>query len=705
MFHRKAKNKQWVPPGQTVNVQGYKIQGGLIYVGQPLADGTEASNYSCLIDPTLSVSQKIDSQDQDFGYWPKYNSISPQHRAVYLNWLASGRSDPEANMGSVFLFFYGLEYRLLVDNSRESLSTNEHTEIINEILRLLTIYSASRSFRKYASKLLSIDYALNQNNPPPEYINLDHHYFNTAFQTILGQHIKNREPIRSSLALQWLQQEYHLTKNKLYQLKLPAQRCLQEFSLLFSDLYKEDFPDGLFLSKDKASLNLEYIPASSSLHHLIVRTRLPASVDDHPLDIIASIAQQCTEKLSSYSRYIGRGGNVSDSWIAKSHLPKRLALKSPWGAEITQKIQRLFDSNTDRVSISFNQLFEIIDSPLPIDLKKSEAVSLAKLLSHFGIGIAPDPRFHDQKPNIKQNLFLFLNDHFTNFDPSEEFFATEIIAKLGAIISRCDGVVSSEKDFLERIIRDNENLTSSEKESLLALLHWYLTTDNATINLSSKIKEKIAVLPPKDKKGISKILVDLVHRDGKNTLEEIKLLQQVYPTLGLDKNQVTADLHATVGNDGFVTVSYSEQEKNFKIPDQPIESPSHNEKFQLDEQRILQIREDTKKISAVLVPIFKDEEPEHATTSNETTIFANGNSIFADIDEDHRRLLNKLLQKDIWKQSEVDILCKKLMLMCDGALENINQWSLKYSDEILIENDNPETIYINIQLAKELVNG
>ena len=39
------------------------------------------------------------------GYWPSYSSISPEARAAYLGWLSTGKSDPQADIGYVFLYF------------------------------------------------------------------------------------------------------------------------------------------------------------------------------------------------------------------------------------------------------------------------------------------------------------------------------------------------------------------------------------------------------------------------------------------------------------------------------------------------------------------------------------------------------------------------------------------------------------------------
>ena len=70
-----------------------------------------------LIDPGLSVDTRApDYAGTKMGYWPSYSSIPADCRAAYLHWLLDGRYAPGAYIGYVFLYFYGLERRLLVDS-------------------------------------------------------------------------------------------------------------------------------------------------------------------------------------------------------------------------------------------------------------------------------------------------------------------------------------------------------------------------------------------------------------------------------------------------------------------------------------------------------------------------------------------------------------------------------------------------------------
>ena len=163
----------WISAGQTTLVKALSIPGGMLYVGSTLT-APDGSIEPAQIDPTLEVdSQAADPQERLFGYWPRYDDISPTARRAYLTWLAGGRQDPSADVGYVFLFFYGLERRVLVDAKTDAAARAEVPAIMGEVERLRTIYS-NRSFQSYTKSFLeyvvatgAFEKALYLREPPP----------------------------------------------------------------------------------------------------------------------------------------------------------------------------------------------------------------------------------------------------------------------------------------------------------------------------------------------------------------------------------------------------------------------------------------------------------------------------------------------------------------------------------------------------------
>ena len=90
---------------------------------------------------------------EDFGYYPGYDRITPAQRRSYLEWLAAGRADTDParrSLGHLFLFFYGLERRIVLERDRDR-------ALLEELIRLLQHYGSahrSRSLKSYFLQLL-----------------------------------------------------------------------------------------------------------------------------------------------------------------------------------------------------------------------------------------------------------------------------------------------------------------------------------------------------------------------------------------------------------------------------------------------------------------------------------------------------------------------------------------------------------------------
>ena len=115
-----------------------------------------------VIDPSYIDIRKPITGFSDFyvdlmGYWPSYSEISADARGAYISWLAQGKNDPNADLGYVFLFFYGLERRILIDYQQGMVGDEEVRTIRCEVELLLSIYGKrSASVRNYFSNFLNL---------------------------------------------------------------------------------------------------------------------------------------------------------------------------------------------------------------------------------------------------------------------------------------------------------------------------------------------------------------------------------------------------------------------------------------------------------------------------------------------------------------------------------------------------------------------
>lgn len=142
-------NIRWVPAGESVVVAGFTLPQGMIYFGSGSRSESGHIGQAFVVNPELPVAAyHVDEELRLTDYGPSYGNIGREARRAYLQWLAGGRCNPQANIGYVFLFFYGLERRVLLDTKYDEKVRAEIPSILAEIKRLLEVYGeSSGSFR------------------------------------------------------------------------------------------------------------------------------------------------------------------------------------------------------------------------------------------------------------------------------------------------------------------------------------------------------------------------------------------------------------------------------------------------------------------------------------------------------------------------------------------------------------------------------
>lgn len=689
-----GKPAKWYSAGQSVSVQGYDITSGLIYVGETLLDTSGYDNDACLINPKLKVSpaEPWDGGDE-MGYWPQYSRIAAKCRGAYLKWLAGGRSEPKANIGYVFLFFYGLERKLFVDGQKDFVPAGERAEIVQEVNRLLKIYGGNRSFRGYASNLLAMEWVLYQSDKPvPSYLDFSNRYCSEPFQVVLAQYVAAGKPIPADVALQWI------ILHPEFGLRTPARRCAKEFKELFIRRYKHQFGDGLIVKPNKTPLRLEYRAASSS-----IRGDLKLKVPDlpnpfiltAPLKKLGSLVEECTIELEPYSRFLGRKDNDPNSLAALALLPKELMHQAPTAKKVQSHLARVCANGVGLISVE--SMYESFGKKAPLQIGKKESENLAALVEGMGFGMAPDIRLHNMKPTLDGKVAIFQNGHGVDFRPSREYRTLGTILRLGAMVSQIDEDLSpAEEATLQSLIYENGNLTRTERDSLLAFLHWCLNTPQGTTG----IKQRLAEVSSAEKNAISHILISVAYADGQIDPKEVKHLEKLYSTLGLNKEQVTSDLHTLVAANEPVTVGLRDTEYSFSIPKHKLELVK-SKGFSLNEELIRIREEETRQVKGVLEGIFSDQDEEQMDIGVSMPISKSANPLSA-LDQAHQNLFHRLLKQETWERSSLHVLCKELGLMVDGAMEVLNEWAFDNANAPLIDDGDP--VFVDVNLAREIIN-
>jgi uncharacterized tellurite resistance protein B-like protein len=698
-------NAEWMSAGETVTVAEFSIPGGLLYVGDVL--GSYDAQEPSLINPKLRIAKShVDVQQRLMPYWPSYHSISPEARRGYLQWLAGGRNDPEADTGYVFLFFYGLERRALLDAQCVSTASAEIPAIITEVHRLLDIYGGNRSFRGYATGLLSHigGTAANPNlylSRPPEVAPIGYE-MPLPLRIALGQHAVNKHPMDADWAHAWALGDPNISK------RTPVTRCGDVFASLFKLRYDSFHPKGLILPQNKTKLKASYRPASSVL-------RVPATAIDDLPDVMATSATRkiiqllvevCTTELEPYSRYLGRNPDAASTLEGLLQLPVTLWPQSA-RTELDDLEVRIGD---DLIIMSFGELAGRFKSAGT--LSRDKVLALARALESRQIGMEPDVLAGSRTPKAEDRIALFLTQPEDGaLRASAAYNAASVTLDLASAVASADGDTSLEEvALLSNHIDSWNHLSVAHQKRLKAHLQIQLQQPPTLASL----KKRLDPLPTDAKRTIASFLAHLAQADGTVSPSEVKLLERVYKTLQLDSQLLYSDLHGAAAGSSAASIKAAGPET--QQPDTAVSGATQQAGhggFTLDHERIAQLQRETAAVSALLAQVFTEDQADDqfsdspANTSERAAGIEAGrveahatSSDIPGLDLEHSAFLRLLVSRTEWSRSELEEVASDMELMLDGALEQINDMGFDRFNMPVTEGDDP--VEINADILEEL---
>ncbi|WUJ56121.1 TerB N-terminal domain-containing protein [Kribbella sp. NBC_00382] len=700
-FRRPAPAQGWIPPGTPVSIAGLTIPDGMLYVGRQLHAGNGHGIDPALIDPALRVDfTSPDWSGATVGYWPSYSEISPQARAAYLTWLAGGRREPNVPVSWPFLFFYGLERRLLVDWPQGQAAVGDLQQIRVEVGRLLALYGGSHSFRSYASNLLStIDFYTLGDSSGGQGLTLpartaERWPVPLALQITLGGFAVNGSPVPSDWARAWA--HFH---PEIYP-RTPATRCPDEFDALFHERYQAKYKAGLTIRPAKRVLKHEYHPASAGIDHAVLTTHLPDVLTQAaPTQKLAALVEDCTTSLDAYSRYLGRNPDGRGSLAATALLPRELMAKA--GGELA-RLTAFVDARLGEdsaVLIEASDLLAFWPAKSSDKLLKAEAVALAQLLAESGVGLEPDVRFGG--PVLSPGAaVLFRTSANQPSTPTSGYAAAAILLHLAASVSMADGDVSdAETQHLKNHLHTSMHLSLPESLRLQAHLMWLLAGQTKLSGLT----KRLATLGEAERSAVGDFLATVAAADGVVSPAEVTTLTKIFKLLGLDPASAYSRIHAATVAAGFapatspVTVRPAAPSPGFAVPSPPVRGPgTAGGAIQLDEARVAAKLAETVAVAALLNSIFVDDEiaPAPVVVRPDTPALAG-------LDTPHSSLLRVVATHSSWPRADFEAACEGLELLPDGALDTLNEAAYDLTGAPVADGDDP--IEIDSDVLQEML--
>jgi len=323
---------------------------------------TSATSFTpCAIDTSLPVSFAPVSM-AGIGYYPNYDRLTSQQRGMYLRWLAGGRIEDFEDPACLFLFFYGLERRILAELDPTA-GTDEIKLLYAELAKLAMRFSHRHSFWHYARSFLDlldgllVSLGVAPPKRPESHGPVPLAVMPVMLQLELAAAAKHGLPVAPEVALALVR------GHPGSRLRTPARRCIEEFNALFLDRYRQRFPDGISLRPvTTGPLVLSYRPAARGplwrsivFHQSALGTTNTAggalrlelvpvglyegevtitiadlspvlSVQTFP-EPLRGMVEECQVALERYSRYMGTKDADPASTKAQALLPLELRLR------------------------------------------------------------------------------------------------------------------------------------------------------------------------------------------------------------------------------------------------------------------------------------------------------------------------------------------------------------------------------------------
>ncbi len=595
-------------------MRGFEIRSGMVYVGSSMSaapmDGWGRNvAVPCLIDPKLKVGSLPVESPTDTVYWPSYANIGAVQRAAYLHWLSTGKCDPSYPIGYAFLYFYGLERRLLLDNPEP----DEEEMLVAEVRRLREVFSKDGSFRSFATSLLDV-VDLRRTTAGPEGLNAwrpdlasttRSGPMHRALQLKLGLHALHRVPVdcEHATAAMLALSPYQGGPSS----SIVMTRCRDEFVELLRRRFPTRFPKGFMLRDRKDSTLHPQYHSASQLPGIEIRVQGVERLPDPATLNWAKMTMLCTlaaQDLAPYAKLVGKDSSRRNSMAAALALPPELV---DLGAAAA--FRRWLDGLPEpigQVPLADLGVWCFGEGKEAGGLKQAREMSA--ILASVGYGMEPDPTHGGDKPGSDLLVFRLGAGGAAALTLSPAFHLAAVVASVLA-----SAEPGPDPDRVVSELAARLRLDGAEATRLAARCR---SMQGRTLR-PGKLKALAATLSEVERDAIASLAIVAAAACGEVSQAMMAVLEKLHDAWKLDRRGLYVALHREAAG-AFVPASEpvvverrSDRTGAFRIPSQPEPSrpvPPPADSLVIDMDKVGAILRETREVSEVLASIYEDDD-------------------------------------------------------------------------------------------------
>lgn len=660
---RMKNDAKFIGNSQNVVIFGKQVPIHLAYV-----ESAKASQHPHVICLNASFGTPDNGFNTSMGYWPSFSKIDKNDRATYIHWLQQGRRVPHADIGVVFLYFYGLEFRILADDANES----DRAQIFSELQSLMQVYgSRSGSFANYCSGFMTtvmlnqkewssqaLDIFINYLLENPEKIRL----FEDAVSGIASKIDKTQ-----AFPLLFLSMK---NPNLPVSLKGVRTKLIKSF---FSRITNAHVPEKCFKSR---KIKHEYRSASA-LH-----MSSSMSVDGVQLTAMAekqaqTIWDSCLSDYKNFEKLKKVSGDVPAS-LAPDFVRSQQSQTGETGS--------LFDFEEHKI-VEVYEVLRYFDFAITSPVTAVQGKVLASALERIGISIEPDARITGKGLKFTDKIILVKRE-LGVVEPERWNSAIPLFDLAMAVAAAEDGIIEKEVNHAIEFVSRLSKLTSVESERLA----WRAKLLAQAKLSASTIARKIGVtLTTQQKEKVANFLFSVAAIDGRVGPDEVFLLRKSFKDLKLDDSMLDRLTNGGILSESIDLVQLGEAKAQIRgtaIPPKPSKQKSKN--IVLNEQALEAAFKEAHEVSAILAEVFVEEESLEKDSEN-----AQGLKL-SDLEA---AILKELLIKDCWLLSDIEALCFRHKIMYGAFLTSVNDFFENCHGSAVLEEDG-DSVLINSSIAQ-----